>query len=123
LALGGNGGFAHVAIDSDSVACPAGFKCIGKTVSVSILKGAPVNGRVIWTVTWFGIKSMKGVLHLADDYATTGSFTPIYLTKAYMCTDARPTDCWNEVTPSAAKAPASIKVVFVTDSNGKGYGF
>jgi hypothetical protein len=123
-ALGGNGGFAQVAIDSTDIACPAGFKCFGKPVSVSILGGLSVPGGVEWTVTWFGTKTIKGVIHTADDYATSGNFTPIYLTKAYKCSDSRLTDCWKSVTTSVGNAkPAFVTVVFVTDSNGKGLGF
>jgi hypothetical protein len=114
-----NGGFAHVVIDSATITCPAIYKCFGKPVSVSILDGNPVPGGVQWTVTWYGTKTIKGVLHVSD--GTDPTFTPIYLTKAYKCSATRERDCWISVTPSSK--PASVTVVFVTDSNGKGIGF
>lgn len=120
--LGNNGGFAQVVIDStDTVTCPEAYKCFGKPVSVSILGGTSVPGGVQWTVTWYGTKTIKGVLHVSDDGTT---FTPIYLTKSYKCSDTRIVDCWKSVTPSAGNTkPISVTVVFVTDSNGKGIGF
>jgi hypothetical protein len=121
LALGNKGGLAQVAIDSANITCPAIYKCFGKPVSVSILGGNSVPGGVQWTVTWFGIKTLKGVLHVSDSGTT---FTPIYLTKAYKCTDTLLRDCWKTVTTSVGNAkPAFVTVVFVTDSNGKGIGF
>jgi hypothetical protein len=117
-----NGGFAKVVIDSADITCPAIYKCFGKPVSVSILNSAPVPGGVVWTVTWYGTKTIKGVLHVSD--GATPTFTPIYLTKSYKCSDTLLRDCWRSVTPSAGNAkPASVTVVFVTDSNGKGIGF
>ena len=122
-ALGGNGGFAQVAIDSTSIACPAGFKCFGKPVSVSILGGLPVPGGVEWTVTWFGTKTIKGVLHLGDNYpADPANFTAIALTRQNQCSATKLTDCWKSVT-TTTKPTQSVTVVFVTDSNGRGLGF
>jgi hypothetical protein len=112
-----NGGFAQVVIDTADYACPAIYKCFGKPVSVSILGGNPVPGGVQWTVTWYGTKTIKGVLHVSDD----GTLTPIYLTKAYKCSATLLVDCWISVTPTAK--PASVQVVFVTATNGKGIGF
>jgi hypothetical protein len=121
-ALGSNGGFAQVVIDTADITCPAIYKCFGKPVTVSILGGNPVPGGVEWTVTWYGTKTVKGVLHVSD--GATPTFTPIYLTRSYKCSDTVLRDCWKSVTPSAGNAkPASVTVVFVTDSNGKGIGF
>ena len=118
-----NGGFAKVVIDSADITCPAAYKCFGKPVSVSILNGNPVPGGVQWTVTWYGTKTIKGVLHVSDD--PTPTFTPIYLTKAYKCNPpTKTTDCWNEIKTSAGnEKPVWVKVTFVTASNGKGIGF
>ena len=121
-ALGGNGGFATVAVDNAFAAtCPAGFRCFGNTVSVSVISGAPVPGGVEWTATWFGTKTIKGVIHFADDYATSGNFTPIAFTKQDKCSATKTFDCWKSVTPTAK--PASVTAVWVTDTNGKGGGF
>jgi len=120
-ALGGNGGLGSVAIDSATIACPTIYKCFGKPVSVSLFNGNPVTGGVQWTVTWYGTKTIKGVLHVSDDGTT---FTPIYLTNAYKCSATRLVDCWMSVTTSSGNTkPAFVTVVFVTDSNGKGIGF
>ena len=124
-ALGGNGGFATVKIDGTFTAtCPAPFRCFGNTVSVSIIEGASVPGGVKWTVTWFGTKTVKGVIHFADDYATSGDFTAIAFTKANKCTTTKVVDCWESVIPSAGNTkPASVTAIFYTDGNGKGGGF
>jgi len=120
-ALVANGGVGSVAIDSATITCPTIYKCFGKPVSVSILNGNSVPGGVQWTVTWYGTKTIKGVLHVSDDGTT---FTPIYLTRAYKCSDTLLRDCWNSVTTSSGNAkPMFVTVVFVTDSNGKGIGF
>ena len=123
--LGGIGGFAAVNIDSASITCPAGFKCFGKPVSVSILNGVSVPGGVQWTIRWFGTKTLKGVIHYGDNYNPTdpNTFDVIPLTKQNKCT-VKPTDCWESVETSHAKVmPAWIEVVFMTDANGKGGGF
>ena len=122
--LGGNGGFATVKIDDGQLAaCPAGFKCFGNTISVSILGGDPVPGGVEWTATWFGTKTIKGVIHFGDDYATDPTdYTVISFDRQSKCSDTKLTDCWVSVTP-ASKPTASVTAVFVTGSNGKGLGF
>lgn len=121
-ALGGNGGFASVAVDSTfAVTCPAGYKCFGNTVSVSVTEGNPVAGGVEWTVTWYGTKTIKGVIHFADDYATSGLYTAIPFTRQNKCSDTKLTDCWKSVVTTSK--PASVTAVYVTASNGKGGGF
>jgi hypothetical protein len=123
--VGGNGGFAKMAVDSTDITCPAGYKCFGKPVSVSILGGAPVPGGVEWTVKWFGTKTLKGVIHYGDDYATDPTdFVAIPLNKANKCSATKLTDCWVGTSTSAGNTkPVWIQVIFRTDSNGKGGGF
>lgn len=123
--VGGNGGFAKMAVDSTDITCPAGFKCFGKPVSVSILGGAPVPGGVEWTVKWFGTKTLKGVIHYGDAYPTVATdFVAIPLTKANKCSATKLTDCWvGTSTSSGNTKPVWIQVIFRTDSNGKGGGF
>jgi hypothetical protein len=121
-----NGGFASVVVDNGpAVPCPAGFKCFGSTVSVTIISGNPVPGGVEWTVTWEGTKTLKGVIHYGDAYPTDpNDFVAIAFTKANKCTATKTTDCWKSATPSSGKVkPVSITVVFVTEGNGKGGGW
>jgi hypothetical protein len=126
VALGGNGGFATVAVDDTFEAtCPAGYKCFGNTISVSVLGGDPVPGGVEWKGTWFGTKTIKGVIHFGDDYATDATdFTAIAFTKANKCTTTKLTDCWVSLTTSVGNTkPQFVTATWVTDSNGKGGGF
>jgi hypothetical protein len=121
--IGGIGGFASVAVDSTFAAtCPAGFRCFGNTVSVNITNGLPVAGGVEWSITWFGTKSMKGVIHFGDDYATDPTdFTVITFNKQSKCSAAKLTDCWKTLTTT--NKPASVTAVYVTAGNGKGGGW
>lgn len=131
--LGGNGGFGSLGIDSPTTtpACPAGiisakFSCYGTTVSVVINGGVPVTGGVQWTVTWFGIKSLSGVIHYLDNYdpSKPSTYVTIPLTKKYQCSSTLLTNCWNSVTASNGSAnPLWITVVFTTPNNGRGGGF
>ena len=120
--LTGNGGFATLKVDgSFAVTCPSGIRCLGNTMSASVLGGQSVPGGVQWTITIFGTKTIKGILHFADDYNTNPThYVNITLVKANQCSDTKPRDCWSsiETSPSGAK-PSWIKVVIVTDSNGK----
>jgi hypothetical protein len=122
-ALGGNGGFATVAVDNGfTVNCPAGFRCFGNTISVSILGGATVPGGVEWSGTWLGTKTIKGVIHFGDNYATNpNDFVVIAFTKQNKCSATKTFDCWKSVTTT--NRPASVTAVWVTDSNGKGGGW
>ena len=124
-AVGGNGGFAKMAIDADDIVCPVGYRCFGKPVSVTILGGGPVPGGVEWTVKWYGTKTLKGVIHYGDNYATDATdYDVIPLSKAYKCSATLTTDCWKSTSTSSGNTkPVWIQVVFVTASNGKGGGF
>jgi hypothetical protein len=123
--LGGNGGFASLLIDSDAntPACPDTYTCYGNTVSVSVIGGDPVPGGVQWTITWFGIKSLGGVIHYRDSYATDGKFDPIALTKKNQCSATKKTDCWVSILTSKGNTDLFITVTFITANNGKGGGF
>lgn len=123
--LGGIGGHAALSIDgSFAVSCPAGYKCFGKTIQATVIDGDDVPGGVEWTATWYGTKTVKGVLHFADDYATSGTFTAIPLTKQFQCSSKLTTDCWKSVKTSKGNvSPSWVEVVFLTESNGKGGGF
>ena len=121
-----NGGFASVVVDDgQAVPCPAGFRCFGSTVSVSIISGNPVPGGVEWTVTWEGTKSLRGVIHYGDNYPTDlTDFVAIQFNKASKCSTTKLTDCWISATSSPGGVkPVSITVVFVTEGNGKGGGW
>lgn len=126
VALGGNGGFAAVAVDSSfAVDCPEGYKCFGNTISVSILAGATVPGGVEWSGTWFGTKTIKGVIHFGDNYVNDpDDYTVITFTRQNKCSADKLTDCWVSVTPSSGNVkPAFVTAIWVTDSNGRGGGF
>ena len=122
--LGGNGGFATVKIGgSQTGLCPAGFKCFGNTVDVSILGGLPVPGGVEWTVTWFGTKTIKGVIHYGDSYPTNpNDFTVITFNRQSQCSATKLTDCWVSPLVTTNK-PASVTAVFVTAGNGRAGGW
>ena len=122
-ALGGTGGFASVAVDANFAAtCPAGLKCFGNTVSVNIKNGSPVPGGVEWTATWFGTKTIKGVVHFGDNYASNpNDFTVITFDRQSKCSASKTTDCWVSITTT--NKPASVTAVWVTASNGKGGGW
>jgi hypothetical protein len=123
--LGGNGGFASLLIDTDAntPACPSTYTCFGNTVSVNVIGGDPVPGGVQWTITWFGIKSLGGVIHYLDSYGTDGKFVPIALTKKNQCSTSKPNDCWVSVLTSKGNTDPFITVTFITATNGKGGGF
>jgi hypothetical protein len=120
VALGGNGGFATVQIGGDQTGlCPAGYRCYGKTVDVSILGGNPVPGGVQWTITWNGIKTIKGVIHYGDSYPTNpNDYTVITFNKQGQCSTTKLTDCWVSPLVTTSK-PASITATIVTAANGK----
>jgi hypothetical protein len=128
--LTGNGGFASLLIDTTyGATCPTGYKCYGKTVSASILGGVAVPGGVQWTVTWYGTKSMGGVIHFLDTYDASdpdhkNDFKAIPFTKALKCSATLTSNCWVSVTASKGNAnPLTFTAVFITPNNGKGGGF
>lgn len=129
LAIGGIGGFAQVQFDEVSAACPAVLKptaCVGRTVDVEILGGVSVPGKVIWTMQFFGTKSLTGIIHYKDNYDPNNpaTYDIISLGKKNKCGGSVVTNCWNEITTSPGGAkPAWVKVEFVTDGNGKAGGF
>jgi hypothetical protein len=128
--LTGNGGFATMSIDSTfAVACPEGYRCGGKTVSASVIDGVAVPGGVEWTVTWFGTKTVKGVIHFLDTYDAddpdhADDFVAIPFTKAFKCTSPGQTECWRSplVTSAGNTKPMFVTAVFVTAGNGKAGG-
>ena len=120
--LTGNGGFASFAVDgTQAVACPTGFKCFGETVSASVLSGDAVPGGLQWTIRWYGTKTMKGVIHYADNYATSGVFTAITFSRQGKCSATLVTNCWTTLVTN--NKPAWIEATFITNTNGKGGGF
>jgi hypothetical protein len=128
-AVGGIGGFAQVLFDEADPACPASLKstaCYGRTVDVKILGGVAVPGKVIWTMQFFGTKTLTGVIHYKDNYNPNdpATYDLISLSKKNKCAGSVVTNCWNEIitSPGGAK-PAWVKVEFVTDGNGKGGGW
>lgn len=128
-ALGGIGGFGSVGNDpTGTTTCPSALKngCYGTTVSVTINGGQVVPGGVQWSITWYGIKSLTGVIHYHNDYSPSDpkTYDVIPLTKSFQCSAKLTTNCWQSVTASKGNAnPLFITVVFVTPSNGKGGGF
>lgn len=124
-AIGGSGGYAQVLFDTTNATCPTGFKCFGRTVDVQILGGAPVPGGVIWTMQFVGTKTLGGIIHYGDNYATDPTdFDSIPLTKKFKCGETLTTNCWNTITPSPGGVkPVYVIVEFVTEGNGKGGGF
>jgi hypothetical protein len=126
-ALGGNGGFGSVGIDSTfGATCPDAYSCFGSTVAVTIADGSPVSGGVQWDVTWTGTKSLKGVIHFHDDYDPTDSDTydVILFQKKFQCSATLETNCWVSTESSKGNAdPLTFRAVFVTPNNGKAGGF
>jgi hypothetical protein len=124
-AIGGGGGYAQVLFDTTNATCPTGYRCYGRTVDVQIIGGAPVPGGVIWTIQFVGTKTIAGVIHYGDNYASDPTdFDAIPLTKKFKCSATLTTDCWNSVTPSPGGVkPVYVVVEFVTSTNGKGGGF
>jgi len=128
LHIQGIGGFASLGIDDGFAAtCPTEIhgKCFGVTVEVSVLGGIPVLGGVQWTVTWSGIKSLSGVIHFGDDYATDPTdYTIIPFTKKFNCSLTLTTNCWVSTDASKGNAePLFFTAIFKTPDNGKGGGF
>lgn len=131
----GFGTFAQVGVDSNVATdwCPTGFSytCYGSTVSVEILSGDPVPGGVLWTIKWYGTKSLGGVVHFWDSYDASdplhsADYTTIPFTKKFQCSASRTTDCWVSGSLLASKGnadPLWFQATFVTANNGKGGGF
>lgn len=129
-ALGGIGGFGQLGIDAGFEAgcpAPAGSTCYGATVDAVISDGSPVPGGVQWTVTWYGIKSLKGVIHFHDDYDAIDNpdaYDVIPFSKKFQCSDKLTTNCWIDTTSSKGNAdPLTFEAVFVTPNNGRAGGF
>jgi hypothetical protein len=127
-ALTGNGGFASLGIDTTFTAtCPAELhaKCYGATVSASVLGGIPVPGGIQWTVRWEGIKSLSGVVHFGDDYATDPTdYTLIPFKTQYKCSATLITNCWIKAEGSKGNAnPLTFDATFVTTDNGRSGGY
>ena len=128
LNANGNGGFASLKVDETGIfdgGCPVPYECFGNTVTVNILDGGTVPGKVDWTVTWYGTKSLGAVIHYFDTYSLTnlGAYKAIPLTKKNKCSASLLTDCWLSFEASKGNAnPIWFKVVFRTDGNGKAGG-
>jgi hypothetical protein len=119
--VAGNGGFATMAIDNGfNATCPAGYRCLGHTITATILGGDTAPGGVRWTARWYGTKTIAAVVHF-----TSGGTTIIPLSKKFKCgaTPTLTTNCWENVTTSSGNVkPAWVEVVWITDGNGKGGG-
>lgn len=127
-ALGGIGGFGSLGIDNGFLAgCPAGYSCFGDTVSAAVGGGVAVPGGVRWDLTWYLIKSLKGVIHFHDDYdATTNpnAYDAIPFSKKYLCSAQLTTNCWEYTESSKGNAdPLWFRAIFITPNNGKAGGF
>jgi hypothetical protein len=128
-AVGGQGGFGSLTVTGSITDCPAGYTCFGDGVEADILDGGPVPGGLAWTVTWYGTRSLGGVVHFWDSYLAGDpdrgdDYTTIPFSKKFQCSAKRTTDCWVSVTSSKANAtPLWFKATFVTETNGKGRGF
>ena len=113
--------------------CPSELKnkCFGVTVQAFVLEGAPVDGGVEWTVRWYGIKSLSGVVHFGDNYGPAPDMDPtdyslIQFSKSNKCvTDTEPDlDCW--ITKSSSpggEKPVWFQATFVTPDNGRTGGY
>lgn len=124
--VGGIGSHATLGIDDGFLAgCPSGFRCYGSTVDVSVLGGVVVPGGIEWTLYWEGIRSLTGVIHFGDDYATDPTdFTVIPFKRQFLCSASRTVDCWKTTSSSKGNAnPLWFRATFVTPDNGKGGGF
>jgi hypothetical protein len=118
----GNGGLATMAIEgSFNVTCPKSYRCLGHTITATILGGDNAPGGVRWTAKWYGTKTLSAVAHFRSD----GKVDIIPLTKKFQClsTPTLVSNCWEEITTSGGKEkPAWIQVIWITDTNGKGGG-
>lgn len=126
--LAGNGGHASLLIDGDfAVACPPSFrdKCYGATVQVEVLGGVAVPGGVQWTVAWYGVSSLRGVIHFGDNYLSDPTdYTNIPFSKGFKCSAALTTDCWTElVSVGGPVTTRSFTATFVTPDNGRTGGY
>ena len=116
------GGFGVLAIGgSISTDCTAlGYSCYGNAVTATVLGGDPVPGGLQWTVTWYGTKSLKGVIHFLDG----GGYEPIPFKHAYQCAATPVAPCWVSTSSSSGNAdPLWFQAIIVTTGNGKLGGF
>jgi hypothetical protein len=128
-ALTGSGGFATLGIDPTYAAtpCPAEIhgKCYGVTVSASVLGGVTVPGGVQWSVHWTGIKSLSGIIHFGDDYATDDTdYFVIAFTRQNRCSATLIVNCWITAEGSKGNAnPLTFDATFITPNNGRSGGY
>ena len=128
LEVEGIGGFASLGIDDTFAAdCPSEIhdKCFGVTVEVSVLGGVLVPGGVQWTVKWYGVKSLSGVIHFGDDYATDPTdYTSIPFTKKLQCVGSDDTNCWvSKASSKGNEDPLWFEATFITPDNGRTGGY
>jgi len=114
--------------------CPSELKskCFGVTVQASVLDGAPVDGGVEWTVRWYGIKSLSGVVHFGDNYGPAPAMDPndytlIPFSRNNVCVDTDTVtdlDCWlmKSSSPGGEK-PVWFQATFRTPDNGRTGGY
>lgn len=125
-ALSGQGGFASLQVeDSFDADCPTSVRgvtgCYGNTVAVSALAGANVPGGLRWEITWYGTRSLAGVVHFLDGDV---GYDTIFFNRKSQCSASLVTECWVETEASKGNAdPLWFRAVFITEDNGKGAGF
>lgn len=122
LAANGQGAFAQIVVeDSATATCPGAVKgCFGNTVFVQALDGLAVPGGLEWTVTWYGTRSLAGVIHYLDG----GGFDLIPFTKKFQCGTKLTSNCWVTTSASSGSAdPLWFSATFITTGNGKSQGF
>jgi hypothetical protein len=127
-AVGGQGSFGQLSIESTTLVCPAGYTCYGTAVAATVLDGGPVPGGLSWTIRWFGIRSLAGVIHFHDSYVAGDpdfgdDYTIITFKQKDKCDASLPTNCWTSTASSKGnESPSWFEATFVTPTNGRAGG-
>jgi hypothetical protein len=129
-ALAGQGSLGTLAISGPIADCPTGtgYTCYGDAVEAHVLPGELVPGGLHWSITWYGTRSLSGVVHLWDSYvagdATHGhDYTIILFKKQSQCGRSLTPNCWLTTDSSKGnESPAWFQATFVTPDNGRSGG-
>lgn len=126
-AVGGNGTYGEVSLTSlDSQCADIGFTCYGSAVEAHVLDGGPVPGLLQWTVRWYGVKSLSGVIHFFDTYIAGdpvhgNDYTVITFKKQDQCSATKVFDCWTMTSFSKGNDPTGpwFEATVITPNNGR----